>query len=80
MRKRCQQIRGPAAKGDDDARPIRCLRVRRDGHFRIYPGGMAHLRLEEDEGPQVGVMQQFNERDGYGRYSDSVRLPKHETA
>src|SRR4028118_1600654 len=38
----------------------RRLRVRRDGYLRLYPGGRAHLRLEEG-GPQMGVMQQFNE-------------------
>ena len=75
MRKRCQQMRGPAAKRDDDARPSRWLRVRRDGHFRLYPGGRAHLRLDEG-GPHMGVGQQFNEggfRGGSTHSSNSLR-------
>jgi hypothetical protein len=43
MRKHCQQMRVPAAKGDTDARsPFRCLRVRRDSRDRL------RHRLDQD--------------------------------
>src|SRR5918992_816305 len=71
MRKRCQQMRGSAAKGDDDARPPRRLRFHRDGHFRVDPGRRPRLRLEEG-GFEVGVMQQFNEPNLITTSSDKL--------